>query len=64
MVEKGAPFYTMFAISGYTFAPHKVIWREQVTSLTASVVGSHQGKPIIPDHREGAQAGSPLLFLE
>ena len=51
MVEKGAPFYTMFAISGYTFAPYKVIWREQATSLTASVVGSHQGKPIIPDHK-------------
>ncbi len=51
MVEKGAPFYTMFAISGYTFAPYKVVWREQATSLTASVVGSHQGKPIIPDHK-------------
>ena len=51
MVEKGVPFCTMFAISGYTFAPYKVVWREQAASLTASVVGSYQGKPIIPDHK-------------
>jgi SAM-dependent methyltransferase len=51
MIERGAPFYTMFAISDFTFASHKVVWREQATSLTASVVGSHEGKSIIPDHK-------------
>ena len=51
MVEKGASFYTMFAISNYTFAPYKVVWREQASSLTASVVGSHKDKVIIPDHK-------------
>jgi hypothetical protein len=44
-------FYSMYDVAEYTFAPYKVVWREQATSLTASVVGSHQGKPIIPDHK-------------
>jgi SAM-dependent methyltransferase len=51
MVEQGAPFYTMFAISDYTFATYKVVWREQASSLTASVVGSYEDKVIIPDHK-------------
>jgi hypothetical protein len=51
MVKLGAPFYTMFAISDYTFAAHKVVWREQASSLTASVIGSHEDKVIIPDHK-------------
>jgi hypothetical protein len=51
MIKKGAPFYTMFAVGDYTFAPWKVVWREQASCMTASVVGSVEGKVIIPDHK-------------
>jgi methylase of polypeptide subunit release factors len=45
------PFYTMFAISDYTFAKWKVVWREMASVMTASVVDQLDGKPIIPDHK-------------
>lgn len=45
------PFYSMFDVSEYTFAENKVVWREQASSLTASVIGSYEGKVIIPDHK-------------
>jgi len=51
MIEEGAPFYTMFAISDYTFAPYKVVWREQASALTVSIVSSIESKPVIPDHK-------------
>jgi hypothetical protein len=51
MVRKGAPFYTMFAVGPYTFAPWKVVWREQASTMTASVVSPKDGKPVIPDHK-------------
>ncbi len=49
-VETG-PFYSMFDIGGYTFAPYKVVWREVASSLTAAVVDSHHEKVVIPDHK-------------
>jgi SAM-dependent methyltransferase len=51
MLKKGAPFYTMFAVGDYTFTPWKVVWREQASTLTASVVGPHDGKAVVPDHK-------------
>jgi hypothetical protein len=51
MIRKGAPFYMMFAIGTYTFAPWKVVWREQASTMTASVVGTKYSKPIVPDHK-------------
>jgi hypothetical protein len=56
MVEQGAPFYTMFAISDYTFAPHKVVWRYIATEFTCAVVSDYEdeylGKRlVVPDHR-------------
>jgi len=51
MVRKGAPFYTMFAVGPYTFAPWKVVWREQASTMTASVVSPKDGKPVMPDHK-------------
>jgi len=47
MVEQGAPFYTMFAISDYTFAPHKVVWT-RLAKIEAAVVNTLDGKCIIP----------------
>lgn len=51
MIKRGAPFYTMFAVGDYTFAPYKVVWREQASSLTVSVILMREHKPIIPDHK-------------
>ncbi len=49
VVETG-PFYSMFNVGDYTFAPWKVVWRGEVaTSLVASVLGSDGTRPVVPD---------------
>ena len=45
------PFYSMFNVSDYTFAPHKVVWREQAAALTAAVLTSEDQQTIVPDHK-------------
>lgn len=50
IVETG-PFYSMFNVGPYTFAPWKVVWREQASTMTASVVSPKDGKPVMPDHK-------------
>jgi methylase of polypeptide subunit release factors len=50
-IIKTGPFYSMFNVSTYTLAPYKVVWREQSSSLTVSVIGKKDDKPIIPDHK-------------
>jgi hypothetical protein len=50
MLGKGAPFYTMFALGDYTFAPWKVVWREVAESLDAAVAGPVHVKSTVPDH--------------
>jgi len=50
-VTETGPFYSMFDVGDYTFAPWKVVWREQASTLTASVVGPHDGKAVVPDHK-------------
>ena len=45
------PFYAVYNVGPYTFAPHKVVWREQAAVLTCAVIGSHQGRLVIPDHK-------------
>lgn len=45
-------FYEMYNVGPYTFAPSKVVWREQASFLTCAVVGrADGGKPIVPDHK-------------
>jgi hypothetical protein len=46
-----APFYSMFDVGNYTFAPHKVVWREQANRLTCCVVDQQDDKTVIPDHK-------------
>jgi hypothetical protein len=47
-----APFYSVYNVGPYTFERHKVVWREQASTLTAAVAStSKAGKPIIPDHK-------------
>lgn len=42
------PFYSMFNVGEYTFAPYKVVWARIGSSMTAAVVGTSDGKSIIP----------------
>jgi len=49
------PFYSMYNVAPYTFAPYKVVWREVAHGLNAAVVSTHPSgrlgdKVIIPDH--------------
>ncbi len=49
------PFYTMYNVAPYTFAPYKVVWREVAPGLNAAVVSSHsseylEDKVLVPDH--------------
>jgi len=45
------PFYSMYNVAPYTFAPYKVVWREQASAFTVAVVVSKEGKVIVPDHK-------------
>lgn len=45
------PYWSMFNISPFTFAPWKVVWREQASTFTAAVVGPHNRRPVVPDHK-------------
>ena len=49
-VTETGPFYSMFDVGDYTFAPWKVVWREVAHTLDASVALPHDGKPTVPDH--------------
>lgn len=56
MIESGAPFYTMFAVGDYTFAPYKVVWRYISAEFTCAVLSDYEDenldtKMVIPDHR-------------
>ncbi|WP_456332909.1 Eco57I restriction-modification methylase domain-containing protein [Fervidibacter sacchari] len=44
------PFYIMFAISDYTFAPWKVVWPWISKGIRAAVIGLFEGKPVVPEH--------------
>ena len=53
---KGAPYYCIYNVGSYTFAPFKVIWPEMSSEFCAAVVSNAnvplQGsKPYIPDHK-------------
>jgi hypothetical protein len=50
MIKKGAPFYSMFAVGDYTFAPYKVVWPWISIGVRAAVVSSIYKKPILPEH--------------
>jgi hypothetical protein len=52
----GAPFFAVYNVGGYSFAPYKVVWAEQRGSFRAAV--ARQGRvplvgerPIVPDHK-------------
>lgn len=45
------PFYSMFDVGDYTFAPYKVVWREQAAGLTVAVTEPLGTEVVIPDHK-------------
>lgn len=49
IIETG-PFYSMFNVGDYTFAPYKVVWREVANTLDAGVACPYNGKETLPDH--------------
>jgi hypothetical protein len=49
IVETG-PFYSMFDVGTYTFAPWKVVWPWISKGIRAAVVGLFDGKPVVPEH--------------
>jgi len=50
VIETG-PFYSMFDVGDYTFAPWKVVWREQSAQFTTAVVGPLNERAVMPDHK-------------
>ncbi|MBI2843119.1 MAG: SAM-dependent DNA methyltransferase [Armatimonadetes bacterium] len=45
------PFYSMFAVGEYTFAPYKVVWAEQSSRFATAVVTSRGDRLVVPDHK-------------
>lgn len=49
------PFYSIYNVAPYTFAPYKVVWPEVAQGINAAVISGCQGnyledKVLIPDH--------------
>jgi hypothetical protein len=42
------PFYSLFDVGDYTFARYKVVWGRIASRMGASVVGTLEGKPVVP----------------
>ena len=57
MKPMGAPFYAIYNVGPYTFAPYKVAWAEMAGSMAATVVSTQTlphdlgTKVVIPDHK-------------
>ncbi|MGB8128313.1 MAG: N-6 DNA methylase [Candidatus Angelobacter sp.] len=47
----GQPFWSMYNVGNYTFAPAHVLWREQSAHFRCAVLGSNSGPPCIADHK-------------
>ena len=52
---QGAPYYSMYNVGPYTFAPYKVVWKEQSSEFQCAVISvgklEKEYKTIIPDHK-------------
>lgn len=44
------PFYSVFNVGNYTFAPYKVVWARIANSLACAVVSEIDGKCVIPQN--------------
>jgi hypothetical protein len=43
-----APYYSLFNVGPYTLAPIKVVWNRMGRRLSAAVVTTHAGRPVLP----------------
>src|SRR5690606_14473467 len=50
LTETG-PFYSMFNVGDYTFAPWKVVWRYVAADFIVAVMGPKDGKPVVPNEK-------------
>jgi len=58
--DEDDPFYSMFDVGDYTFAPHKVVWRGfGVSSMSVAVVSHSEGKSVMTN-----QAMHPSISLD
>lgn len=48
IIEKGGPFYSMFSISDYTFAPYKTVWGRIGSEINSCVISNIENRVIIP----------------
>ena len=68
---KGAPFFAIYNVGDYTFAPYKVIWAEMTGDFSAAVVESgavpgYGPRVYIPDHKlyfAGFDQPEPAFYL-
>ena len=66
-----APFYAVYNVGSYTFAPYKVIWAEQSGTFEAAVATTKEvpllgHRPYVPDHKiffVEFQEAAPAYFL-
>jgi SAM-dependent methyltransferase len=49
-IYETGPFYSMFDVGDYTFAPYKVVWPNIASKISSSVISDINGLPIIPQH--------------
>jgi hypothetical protein len=45
-----APFYSIYNVGPYSFAPYKVCWREVANGVTAAVCSTQNGRVVTLDH--------------
>lgn len=68
---KGAPFFAIYNVGDYTFAPYKVIWAEMTGNFSAAVVESravpgYESRVYVPDHKlyfAGFNQPEPAFYL-
>ncbi len=57
MAAEDIPFYAVYDIGAYTFAPFKVVWAEMAGTLRAAVIAEAEVpfgggmRPVVPDHK-------------
>ena len=49
--QDGATVWSQYNVGQYTFAPFKVVWKEQSSEFQCAVVSAVGTKPIVPDHK-------------
>jgi hypothetical protein len=57
MAQNDVPFFAIYNVGDYTFAPYKVVWAEMSGTIRAAVIGKARvphgngTRPVVPDHK-------------